>query len=149
MSQFLGEFECKIDAKGRMRMPSQLIKQMAGEEAEGFVLNRGFEKCLVLYTKKEWEKITAEINSLNTYVKKNRDFVRYFYRGASELSADSADRILIPKRLLEYASVQKEITVFAYMNKIELWAKEQYEDMLEDEPMDFGDLAEDVMGGTN
>ena len=146
MQQFLGEFECKVDAKGRLKLPSVLIRQLEGEQT-AFVVNRGFEKCMVLYPKKVWDKISGEINQLNMYVKKNRDFARYFYRGATELALDSSERVNLPKRLLQYAGVEKELIVFAYYNRIELWAKDEYDQLLEDEPTDFADLAEDVMGG--
>ena len=58
MSHFLGEFDCKLDAKGRMMIPSSLKKQLPEAEREGLVINRGFEKHLVIYTKKEWDTIT-------------------------------------------------------------------------------------------
>lgn len=86
--QLLGEYECKIDAKGRMRMPSGLIAQLGEGEALSFVINRGFEQCLMLYPEPVWERITNEINQLNLYNKKNRNFVRYFYRGAQKVSMD-------------------------------------------------------------
>ncbi len=145
MPQFSGEYDCKLDAKGRFRLPSNLLKQLEGFGTD-FMVNRGIEKCLVLYPKAEWDKITAELNKLNMYVEKNRRFVRYFMRGSSEASLDSADRMLIPKRLQEYAEMNKEIIVFAYLNRIELWAKEVYDNMLGEEPEDFSSLAEDVMG---
>ena len=97
MSHFLGEFDCKLDAKGRMMIPSSLKKQLPEAEREGLVINRGFEKHLVIYTKKEWDNITEELSKLNAYEKKSRDFIRYFTRGATELSLDSANRILFPK----------------------------------------------------
>ena len=146
MQQLLGEYECKIDAKGRMRMPTGLIVQLGESENYSFVVNRGFENCLMIYPENVWEKITAEINQLNLYNKKNRDFVRYFYRGAHKVSMDSADRILVTKRLLEYAGVDKEVILSAYNDRIEVWAKEHYDSMLQDEPADFSDLAEDVLG---
>ena len=76
--QLLGEYDCKMDAKGRMRMPSGLISQLEDTEEYTFVINRGFEKCLILYPEDVWERITGEINQLNLYNKKNRDLVRYF-----------------------------------------------------------------------
>lgn len=145
--QFLGEYEVRIDDKGRFRVPSQLLRQLGGAEKEGFVVNRGFEKCLVIYPKREWEKITQEINSLNMYVKKNRDFVRYFFRGATELELDSSERLLFGKNLTEYIECQKDIVLFAYFNRIEVWSKEVYDNVLDTEPTDFGTLAEEVMGG--
>jgi MraZ protein len=149
IKQLLGEYECKIDAKGRMRMPSGLINQLGEGEALNFVINRGFEKCLMLYPESVWERITNEINQLNLYSKKNRDFVRYFYRGAQKVSLDSADRILVSKRLLEYAGVEKEVILSAYNDRIEIWAQQEYEELLEEEPADFSDLAEEVLGKEN
>lgn len=146
MANFIGEFECKIDAKGRVMIPSGLRKQLDPAAQERFVLNRGFEKCLVLYPKNEWEDISAEVNKLNQYVKKNREFVRYFYRGASELGLDTTGRVLFPKRMLDYAAVEKEVVLFAYSNRIEVWDKATYDGLLTDEPDDFAALAEEVMG---
>jgi MraZ protein len=145
MQKLLGEYECKLDEKGRMRLPSGLISQLGERETYAFVINRGFEKCLMLYTEEVWDQITNEINALNLYVKKNRDFVRYFYRGANKVVMDSADRILLAKRLLEYAEIEKDVILLAYNNRIEIWSAEQYDQMLEEEPDDFSGLAEGVM----
>lgn len=148
MANFIGEFECKLDTKGRLMLPSGLRKQLDPAAQEKFVLNRGFEKCLVLYPKNEWEGISAEVNKLNQYVKKNRDFIRYFYRGASELTVDATGRILFPKQMLGYAGVVKEVVLFAYSNRIEVWDATTYNNLLTDEPDDFSSLAEEVMGGS-
>lgn len=153
MTNLIGEFECKIDEKGRLIIPAALKKQLPPEAEDKFVINRGFEKCLVLYPRNEWKIISDEINQLNLYNKKNRDFVRYFFRGATELALDNNGRILVPKSLLDYAGINKDIVLFAYSNRIEMWAKEAYDNLLSDEPEDFATLAEEVMGknksGTN
>ena len=146
MANLLGEYECKIDDKGRIMVPASLKKQVPPEAEERFVINRGFEKCLVLYPMNEWRDISEEINKLNLYVKKNRDFVRYFQRGATELHLDGNNRLLLPKNLLGYADISKTIVLFAYSNRIEVWDKEIYINLLTDEPEDFSTLAEDVMG---
>ena len=148
MSQFIGEFECKVDPKGRLMIPSGLKKQLSPEAQDKFVVNRGFEKCLVLYPSNEWTKISAEVNKLNLYNKKNRDFARYFFRGATELSMDTSGRVLLPKTLLEYAEVNNDLVLFAYSNRIEVWSKQNYDNLLTDEPEDFSSLAEEVMGKT-
>lgn len=149
MTQFLGEYECKLDAKGRMMLPVGLRKQVHPDAMEKFVVNRGFESCLALYPLNEWQAISAEINQLNEFVKKNREFARYFYRGASELELDSTGRILLPKRLLDYAGIDKDVILSAWSNKIEIWAPEKFEALLKDEPDDFASLAEEVMGKVN
>ncbi len=145
MSHFLGEYECKLDPKGRLMIPAGLKKQLSPEAQDRFVINRGFEKCLVLYPLNEWKTISDEVNGLNLYAKKNRDFARYFFRGATELALDGNSRILLPKTLLEYATIDKELVLFAYSNRIEVWSKAGYEAMLNDEPDDFASLAEEVM----
>lgn len=149
MAHLLGEFMCKIDAKGRFLLPSGLKKQLGPDDQERFVVNRGLEQNLTLYPESEWLKISREVNALNLYNKKNREFVRYFFRGATEIRLDPAGRILIPRSLIEYGRIDKEIVLFAYGNRIELWSKEAYESMTAKEPEDFSALAEEVMGKIN
>lgn len=146
MTNLIGEYECRIDAKGRFMLPAGLKKQLPPEVRDRFVINRGFEKCLVLYPMNVWKVISDEVNQLNLYNKKNRDFVRYFYRGATELILDSASRLLLPKQLSLYAGIEKEIVLSAFSNRIEIWAKGVYQNLLTNEPEDFSSLAEDVMG---
>lgn len=147
MSSFIGEFDCKLDPKGRLMVPAGLRKQLDPAANETFVINRGFESCLVLYPKNDWDRISAEINQLNQYVRKNREFTRYFYRGATELVLDATGRILLPRGLKGYASIEKTVVLFAYSDRIEVWDKKTYEGLLTDEPEDFARLAEEVMGG--
>jgi len=146
MSNFLGEFDCKLDAKGRMMIPVGLKKQLPEAVSEGLVINRGFEKHLVIYTRKEWDKIVEDLGKLNSYEKKTREFIRYFTRGASELLLDSAGRVLLPKSLLEYAGINADVVLSCQFNKIEVWAKDAYDAQLDDEPENFANLAEEVMG---
>lgn len=146
MSHLIGEFDCKLDAKGRLMVPAGLKKQLPAIDADGLVVNRGFEKHLVVYSKAEWDKVTADLAQLNPYEEKNRKFVRYFTRGATELSLDSSGRVLLPKSLLEYAGIGSEVVLSCQFNKIELWSKEAYEEQMDDEPENFASLAEEVMG---
>ncbi|RYZ33831.1 MAG: division/cell wall cluster transcriptional repressor MraZ [Sphingobacteriales bacterium] len=146
MSHFLGEFDCKLDAKGRMMLPSGLRKQMPEAEKDGLVINRGFEKHLVIYTRSEWDKIMEDLSKLNQYEKKTREFIRYFTRGATELSLDAAGRVLLPKSLLDYAEVGSDVVLSSQFNKIEVWAKDAYDAQMDNEPENFANLAEEVMG---
>jgi MraZ protein len=145
MIQLQGEYDCKVDVKGRFRLPSQLFRQLGEVKEASLHINRGMEKCLTLYPDEVWRKITAEINTLNLFGTKNRKFARYFYRGATELTVDRSDRVLIPKSLAEYAGIENDIVLFAYHNRIEVWSKDNYEDMLDDEPEEFANLADEVM----
>lgn len=146
MQRLTGEYDVKLDSKGRFRLPSQLIRQLGGGDNHVFVVNRGFEKHLTMYPKAVWDELTAKLDKLSLFKANQRKFVRYFYRGASEMSLDSSDRILLPKGLQEYAGIDRELVLFAYKDRIELWAKAEYGDMIGDEPDDFSEFAEDVTG---
>ena len=146
MSHFLGEFNCKLDIKGRMMIPANLKKQLPEAESEGLVINRGFEKHLVIYTRKEWNKVVDDLSKLNTFERKAREFVRYFTRGATELTLDSANRILFPKHLMEYAGINQDVVLSCQFDKIEVWAQDAYEAQIDNEPENFANLAEEVMG---
>jgi MraZ protein len=146
MEHFLGEYECKLDAKGRMVLPAALKRQMPDVEREGLVINRGLESHLVIYTRKEWNKIMDELSRLNQFERKSREFIRKFMRGASELTLDASGRVLIPKSLQVYADISAEVVLASQFNKIEVWSKAKYDEQWENEGDDFAILAEEVMG---
>jgi MraZ protein len=127
-------------------VPSGLKKQLPAVDAEGLVIHRGFEKHLTIYAKAEWDKITSELAQLNQYEKKTREFIRYFTRGATELSLDASGRVLLPKALLEYAGIKSEVVLSCQFSKIEVWDKNTYDTQLDNEPENFANLAEEVMG---
>ena len=149
MSNFIGEYECKVEAKGRIMFPAGFKKQLNTSAQEKFVVNRGFGKYLVLYPMNEWEGINEQLTKLNMFVKKNRDFVRYFQRGATQLTLDGTGRLLLPKRLSDYALITKEVVLSSTPNGIEVWAKGLYEKFFDKEPEDYATLAEEVMGKIN
>lgn len=148
MLELTGEYICKLDAKGRMVVPALLKRKIPNIEQEGLVVNRGFEKNLVIYPRSEWQKMMKQLSRLNQFKAENRNFVRKFMSGATELSLDAAGRVLIPKNLLEYADINGELMLACQFDKIEVWSKGVYENTLgqmsED---DFADLGEKVMGG--
>jgi len=146
MANLIGEYKCRLDTKSRILLPAALKKQIPVEAEERFVINRGFERCLVLYPMNEWKEISEELSKLNFYKKKHRDFMRYFQRGATELTLDGNNRLLLPKNLLSYAEISQDVVLFAYSNRIEVWDTETYNNLLTDEPEDFSNLAEEVMG---
>ncbi|MES2110848.1 MAG: division/cell wall cluster transcriptional repressor MraZ [Bacteroidota bacterium] len=146
MSYLNGEFECKLDNKGRMMIPAGLKKQLPEAEKESFVVNRGFKKYLVIYTKSEWDKKLDELNKLNQYETKNIEFIRYFTRGATELTMDAAGRVNLPQGLLDYAGIAGDVVLNCMLTKIEMWDKAAYNAMIDAEPENFAALAEEVMG---
>ena len=146
MQSLLGEFPVTIDDKGRLMMPSALFKQLPVSQRKKLVVNRGFETHLTLYPVNIWNRVTAELNKLNLYIRKNRDFVRRFHNGATELLIDGTNRILVPKPLLQYAAITKDAVLVAFSDRIELWSQTEYDKLMKDRDVDFAALAEDVMG---
>lgn len=145
-NNFIGEYTGKLDAKGRVMFPAPFRKQYGGEAQEEFVINRGFEECLVLYPKKEWDAISKKINALNPFKAENRQFIRLFNNGATLITLDAAGRLLIPKELQKYAKIETDLYFTANGRKIELWSKQAYEQTMNISSDDFAKLAEKVMG---
>jgi MraZ protein len=148
MAGFIGEYEATLDAKGRFLLPAGFKKQLPDSGAESFVLNRGFEKCLSLYTSKSWKPIFSELGKLNDFEPKVRQFKRYFLNGATQVELDGAGRLLLPKNLMEYAGLEKDIVLVSAIDKLEIWDKTKYQEFFETfSPEAFSDLAKEVMAG--
>ena len=131
-------------------MPAPLKKQLSSGIDSGFVLKRSvFQPCLELYPMAEWEKMMQKINKLNRFVKKNNDFIRRFTAGVKMIEVDAAGRLLIPKDLIAFAAIDKDIVLSSAVNIVEIWDKEKYEQSIDDSVVDFADLAEEVMGNIN
>ncbi len=148
MQRLTGEHEIKVDAKGRLRIPSSLVRQL-GSDNLTFTINRGFEKHLILYPKTVWDKKAAEIDQLSMYQSRQRQALRFFYRGASELVLDSSDRILLPKPLVKYAGIGSTVVLFALQEQIEIWSEEEYDKMIAQEPEDFSQIADEIFGNSD
>ena len=147
MNTLIGTYECKVDAKGRLMLPVAFKKQLASVAEKGFVLKRAvFQPCLELYPMQEWESMMQNVNKLNRFKKKNNDFIRRFTAGVKSVDLDVSGRLLIPKDLVGFAGITKEIVVTSAVNIIEIWDKDKYEKAIDDAADDFADLAEDVMG---
>lgn len=127
-------------------VPAPLKKQLGNLE-EGFVLKRSvFQPCLELYPMSEWNKVMQKINKLNRFVKKNNDFIRAFTAGVKMVEIDATGRLLIPKDLVLFSKIDKDIVLSSAVSIIEIWDKNLYESALDNAMVDFADLAEEVMG---
>ena len=147
MINLVGTFECTVDNKGRIMIPSQLKKQLDGVTSSSFILKRSvFQKCLELFPHQEWKVMMDRVNKLNRFVKKNNDFIRRYTAGVRSIDLDSNGRILIPKDLITVSNLKKYVVLSSSINIIEIWDKELYEQNINDPKIDFAKLTEDVMG---
>ena len=147
MINILGTYECKADSKGRIMLPAPLKKQISTVISDGFVVKRSvFNKCLEIHPMSEWNKIVNQVNQLNRFIKKNNDFIRSYMSGLKIVNLDSSSRILVPKDLIVFAGLEKQIVLSSSVNIIEVWDKKEYEISVSKSLKNFGDLAEEVMG---
>lgn len=128
-------------------LPVAIKKQLLPALQNGFVLKRAvFQPCLELYPMIEWESLMQKMNKLNRFKKKNNDFIRRFTAGVKVVEVDATGRLLIPKDLMAFSGISKEIVVSSAINIVEIWDKDKYEQAIDDAADDFADLAEEVMG---
>ncbi|KAF0197278.1 MAG: MraZ protein [Bacteroidetes bacterium] len=150
MIEIIGVHDCKVDAKGRLLLPSALKSQLDAVISEGFILKRSiFQPCLELYPRSEFDKAVKRVNKLNRFLKKNADFIRVFMKGVHIVELDNTGRLLIPKELAGNAFITKDVVLASALNMIEIWDKEKYEASISESLTDFSQLAEDVMGHMN
>ena len=150
MKALIGTYECKADAKGRIMLPAALKKQLSPTMQNGFVLKRAvFQSCLELYPMDEWETLMQRVNKLNRFNKKHNDFIRRFTAGVKFIELDASGRLLVPKDLVGFAGISKNIVMSTSISIVEIWDKENYEQSIDDTAGGFADLAEEVMGQDN
>ncbi|MBK6266970.1 division/cell wall cluster transcriptional repressor MraZ [Marivirga sp. S37H4] len=142
MAFFTGEYDCKLDAKGRLVLPAKIKNSLPEASGSELVIRRGFEPCLVLYPMVEYKKIFSKIAGLNEFNEEYRNLQRNFFRGNSIVELDSAGRILVPKNMLSFAGLEKESIVVGMGNRVEIWDASRYDDYLIKDQKEFSELAE-------
>ncbi|MFD1018073.1 division/cell wall cluster transcriptional repressor MraZ [Thalassobacillus hwangdonensis] len=138
---FMGEFQHNIDTKGRIIVPAK-FREGLGEK---FVLTRGLDHCLFAYPETEWKLLEEKLKKLPLTKKDARAFTRFFFSGAVECEVDKQGRINIAQPLRNFAKLEKECVVIGVSNRIEFWAKDQWDDYFEASEDSFSEIAENMM----
>lgn len=137
---FMGEYHHSIDEKGRMIIPSKFRLELG----EQFVVTRGLENCLFVYSLAEWDKIVSKLKQLPFTKKDARNFNRFFLSGATVLEFDKQGRMNISAPLINYANLEKECVVVGVNDRIEIWSKSAWEKFFEDNSESLSDIAENL-----
>ena len=144
----IGEYYCKLDAKGRLLLPSSFKEQLGDALADGFVLRPGlFETCLDVYGKDDWRKLQVKLGKLNPFKKENLMMMRRINAGARVVMMDGSGRLQIPKDLVDKCGMVKEVVITSLPDRMQIWAKEKMEQsnaQMTDE--EFAGLLEDRLG---
>ena len=142
MSFFTSEYQCKLDAKGRLVLPAKIKANLPETSGNEIVVRLGFEPCLVLYPLVEYKKVFSRVAGLSEFNEEYRTLQRNFFRGNSMVELDNNGRFLIPKSMLKYAQLEKEVIVVGMGNRIEVWNPESYDKYLIQDQSKFSELAE-------
>ncbi len=139
----MGEFHHNIDEKNRLIIPSKFRLELG----EKFVITRGLEKCLFVYSLVEWENIVKKLKTLPFTRKDSRDFTRFFLSGATECELDKSNRVSITSPLIHYADLTKECVIIGANDRLEIWDKDKWEEFFTNNEENFANIAENLFGG--
>jgi MraZ protein len=146
MSSFKGSYTHSVDEKGRISIPAKMRKYLLPEANETFVITRGIETCLFLYPLDEWSKLEENLRNLSTYNHQHRFFIRTLLMWATEVTLDNQARIIIPRNLLEFAKIEKEVLIIGALDRIEVWNPKIFSDYMNAQPESYESVAESILG---
>ena len=142
MTFFTSEFESKLDTKGRLVLPARIKAQLPSGEGDELVIRRGFELCLIIYPMVEFKKVFSKISGLSEFNEEYRKLQRNFFSGTATVELDANGRFVIPKNMLSYAQLEKDLILIGMGNKVEVWNPSIYEKHLIKDPSELSKLAE-------
>ena len=142
MTFFTSEYESKLDAKGRLVLPSRIKAQLPEGDSHELVIRRGFEPCLIIYPMVEFKKVFSKISSLSEFNEEYRKLQRNFLSGVITVELDNNGRLLIPRNVLAHAQVDKDVMLVGTGSKVEIWNPSIYEKHQIQDPGELSKLAE-------
>ena len=137
---FMGEYRHTVDPKGRLIIPSKFREELG----ETFVVTKGLDGCLFVFSDEEWKAFEIKLKSLPLTNKNARQFTRFFLAGAADVELDKQGRILIPSVLREFASLQKDVVFVGVGSRIEIWSKESWNDSISNYDDNMDEVAENM-----
>ena len=142
MAFFTGEHECKLDAKGRLVLPSRLKSVLPEASKKSIIVRKGFESNLIIYPITEFQNIYTRISSLNEFSSEQRKLKRNLFSGISQVDFDSNGRFLIPKNMISHCEIERDVILIGVGNIIELWNPMTYKNNLIKDSKEFSSLAQ-------
>ncbi|MBU1727206.1 MAG: division/cell wall cluster transcriptional repressor MraZ [Candidatus Omnitrophica bacterium] len=142
---FYGEYIHSIDRKGRLILPAKFREAAKSHFVEKFFVTRGLDKCLFMLSEEEWRIQENKFKSISFTKQQSRTFNRLFFSGAVEVTFDSQGRILLPQYLKEYAQIKKDVVLVGVSNRIEIWAKDKWQEFYNNSQQSFEQIAEQLI----
>ena len=142
MTFFTSEFECKLDAKGRLVLPSKLKSNLPAASIRQIVIRKGFEPNLIIYPLNQYKKLHNKISSLNEFNTEQRKLKRNFFSSIIQVELDNSGRFLIPKNMLTHAKIDRKAIICGMGNVIEIWNNKIYKKYLINDSETYSELAQ-------
>lgn len=142
---FYGEYRHSIDNKGRLIIPAKFRETLKESYIEKFVVTRGLEKCLFVFTVNEWATLQGKIKNLSLMKANARSFSRILFSGAYEAVCDKQGRIMLPPHLIDYASIKKEVVVVGVSTRFEIWGVERWDQFVKESLENYEAIAEELV----
>ena len=139
----IGEYHHSIDEKGRIIIPSKFRKEIG----TSFVVTRGLDGCLFVYSLVEWERIVAKLKKLPFTKKDARTFTRFFLASATVCQFDKQGRINLVNSLIEYAELKKECAIIGVNDRLEIWALDKFNNLMNENFEKLDDISENLFDG--
>ena len=139
----IGEYHHNIDEKGRLIIPSKFREEIGKE----FIITRGLDGCLFIYSMSKWDKIVSKLQTLPFTKKDARTFNRFFLSSATVCEFDRQGRINIPSNLINYANIKKECTIIGVNDRLEVWASDNFSSLIEENLTAIDEVAENLFEG--
>jgi MraZ protein len=141
---FYGEYEHSLDEKGRLIIPSRVRDVMKQEGVTSFIITRGLDECLFLFSAQQWGAHEERLASLPLEKSNARRFTRMFFSGAAECSLDKQGRIFIPANLREHAHIEKDVVIIGVQSRLEVWDKAGWESFSQESKESYEQIAEEL-----
>ena len=142
---FYGEYEHSIDPKGRLIIPAKFRQALKIHDVKALFLTRGLDGCLFVFSESEWRLAENRFKQIPFTKGEGRKFNRFFFSGATELAVDGLGRLLIPKTLKEFAQIKQDVVIVGVSTRMEIWAKEKWQQFYDSSRQSFEEVAERVM----
>ncbi len=140
INMFIGEYHHTIDEKGRIIIPAKFREPLG----ESFIVTRGIENCLFVYSQQNWASITDKLNSLPFTKKDARNFNRFFMSGATDVELDKQGRVNLPSPLIAYANLMKDCVIIGTGDRLEIWSQESWDEFFNSTKDNMSDIAENL-----
>lgn len=142
---FYGEYKHSIDRKGRLILPSRFRDVCKEYGTERFLLTRGLDRCIFMFSEEEWRVQEQKFKSASFTKQETRSFNRMFFSGAVDVVPDKQGRFIVPPYLKEYAGIKRDTVIIGVSNRIEIWDRKQWEEFYSNSNKSFEQIAENLL----